>query len=155
METASPRITASMSVVIRWTPCAITAIPPITIQGVPSSDKARLSAASAVSIRDRSGSFATRSSLNECPAPPDILGCPFADLIARPGPLPHGFERRQRRQQLIHRTFGTWPFRSLQLTLHARRGRLTRQPALDGCLLVAHWIHPSMGQAPQRRRVIL
>jgi len=137
-DTASPWMTASMSVVMRCTPWAITAIPPITIHGAPVSDSASLSAASASSIRDVSGPRRTSTLLDVRPAAPHLLDRPLADDIARAGPSPHGLQRRQGGQRLRHRTRRARPLGGLQRALHLRRRPLTCQPALHCRSLVIH-----------------
>lgn len=109
-RTASPRITASMSVIIRRTPCAMTAMPPITIHGASSSESARRNAASASSIRDRLRARPAGMVLDASSPPPALVDRSLADRIARAGPVAHGFERAQRRQRMGN---GTRRLRSL------------------------------------------
>src|SRR3954463_9763114 len=113
-------MTTSMSVVMRCTPCAITAIPPITIHGAPTSESAPLSADSASSIRDRSGTRGAGTPLNAGPAAPHLLDRALADGVPGTRPSPHGLQRRQRRQRLGDGTRRTRSFGSLQLALHTR-----------------------------------
>lgn len=100
------------------------AIPPITIHGTPAPDKARSSAASASSIRDRSGPRTAGTLLNAGPAAPHLLDRVLACDIARSGPSPHGLERRQRGQGLRHGSCRSRTLGGLQGTLQARRGSL-------------------------------
>jgi hypothetical protein len=95
IDTVSPWMTASISLVMRCTPWAMTAIPPITIHGGPASESARFSAASASSIRDRSRSRGAGMSLDASPAVPHLLDGMLADRIARAGPVTHRLERGQ------------------------------------------------------------
>jgi hypothetical protein len=82
-----------MSVVIRCTPWAITAIPPITIHGAPISESASLKAASASSIGDRSGPRRAGTLLNAGPAEPHLFDRALTHGVARARPSPHGFQR--------------------------------------------------------------
>src|ERR1041384_4380685 len=109
-----------MSVVILCTPCAITAIPPITIHGAPVSDSALLSAASASSIRDVSRSRGTGTLLDAGPAATHLLDRALCGRVARAGPSTHGLQRGQRGQRLGHGSRWTWSLHGLQGALHAR-----------------------------------
>jgi hypothetical protein len=113
-------MTASMSVVMRCTPWAMTAIPPITIHGAPTSDSALLSVASASSIRDLSGSRRAGTLLDADPTTPHLLDRVFTHGISRAWPSSHGLQRCECGQRMGNRTRGTRPFRRLQLTLRLR-----------------------------------
>jgi hypothetical protein len=67
------------------TPCAMTAIPPITIRGALSSEGASQSAPSASSMREFSGPLAAGTSLNADPAGAHLDSGDHFSLLASPG----------------------------------------------------------------------
>lgn len=96
MSVPSPRTTASMSVVIRRTPRAMIAMPPITIHGIPDASSAFVRAASASSIRRSPATRLLRTMLHQCPSAPDAFHALLAHRVARSRPQAHGLESVQR-----------------------------------------------------------
>ena len=124
-----------MSVVIRSTPWAITAIPPITIHGASSSDSARCKAASAFSIGERLPARALGMVLDTSPASPHFLDRSLADRIARTGPAAHCFEGGKRRERMGHCASRARSLDGLEDALQPLGGSLTGEPALDRAFL--------------------
>lgn len=133
-DTASPRTTTSMSFVMRCTPCAMTAIPPITIHGGSNLASARVSAISAVSMRDRSPPR-TGVFLDPSPAVADFLDGMLAHRVARSGPSAHGLERRECGEQLGHCPVRARTLSGLQCALQLRGRALTSEPTSNGMFL--------------------
>src|SRR4051812_22473112 len=96
---SSPRTTTSISVVMRRTPRAMIAMPPITIQGTPAARRALAISASAFSSRFSAPAglgLLLRTLLNLHPTAADLLHAALGDLIAGPGPQAHRLQRVQR-----------------------------------------------------------
>src|SRR5262249_32348902 len=121
----------------RRTPCAMTAMPPMTIHGAPASSSALTSAASASS---RSRSPLTRlpgTLLDAHPAATHLFDGALAHRIARPGPLASRRQRGSRRERLGHGLLRVRTFRAHQLALTRRRRLLSAAHSRDG-VLVTH-----------------
>src|SRR5689334_18549848 len=99
---SSPRTTTSISVVMRRTPRAMLAMPPITIQGTPAARRALAISASAFSRGSASVGLGLplRTLLNLRPPSADLLHGALGDLVARPGPQAHFREGAQRGEGL-------------------------------------------------------
>src|SRR5687767_3454017 len=98
---SSPRTTTSISVVMRRTPRAMIAMPPMTIQGTPAARRALAISARAFSSRCSASAglgLLLRTLLNLRPSAADLLHAPLGDLIARSGPHAHLLQRVQRGQ---------------------------------------------------------
>ncbi|CAN5907809.1 hypothetical protein BH11MYX4_BH11MYX4_04990 [soil metagenome] len=136
---ASPCTTTSRSVVMRLTPRAITATPPITIQGARVSFSAPASASSADSSRrsprPRRG---PGTCLNPCPSAPDHEDRFLAHGISRAWPLPERFERVERCECFRDGLLRTCAFHCEQLALADGRGRLAGSPPLNRCSRIRH-----------------
>lgn len=130
----SPRTTASMSVVIRRTPRAMIAMPPITIHGIPDASSAFAKAASASSIRRSPAARLLRTTLHQCPSAPDSLNALLAARVAGSRPQAHGLERVQRGQRLGHGLRRSGAFGRLQAALAVRGQFMASLPAPNPAL---------------------
>lgn len=137
-STASPCTTASMSVVNRRTPRAITARPPISIQGTPMESSERRSASSASSRRRSPRPRRLRTTLNAGPTPPHVQDCLFANRIPRPRPGSCLVQQIQRRQALGNRPRRLRALCCSQLRLSRCSSRVALEQSANGLLLGSH-----------------
>jgi hypothetical protein len=121
---ASPRTTASTSVVKRRTPRAMIAIPPISIHGARDSSSARESASTASSRRLSVLSRRLGTTFDPRPPLAHRFHQRFAHGVARPGPCAHPGERLGSCNGLGNGLLGLRAFRAQELALSRSSGRM-------------------------------
>src|SRR5262249_8288954 len=137
MSSWSPRTAASMSVVIRRTPRAMTAIPPITIHGTAVAFSAAARSASAASSLGSPLLPGFRTLLDPRPPAAHLENSRFADQIPRPRPDPHRFERGDRGERLGDGLRGAGTLAGGQFAASLTGEHLPASPASNGGGLVA------------------